>query len=80
MSYYGEIRRATKQADFIINEVLYIRNEDIDLSKVDFIESPRFECNFMKVFKKRLLLHIEGDKNISLDEIKNVVTYNKVSK
>jgi hypothetical protein len=77
MSYYQEINRATRQADYIINEVLYILGEEIDLAKLEFIEQPNFNCNFMKVFHQRLKLHQANDNSILYDEAKGVIKYKK---
>ena len=67
-NYYKEIQRATREADHIINEVLYIKEEVISLTNLELIQEPRFTCNFMKVFHKRLVLHMEGDKNIVMED------------
>ena len=66
--YYKEIQRATREADHIINEVLYIKEEMINLNSLELIQEPRFTCNFMKVFHKRLSLHMEGDKEIVMED------------
>lgn len=78
-NYYKEKQRALRQADFLINEILYIEKEWIDLRKVDLKHSGNFQCNFMKVFHERLALHMETDKNIHLDENEQVVMYKEDS-
>lgn len=67
-NYYKERNRAIRTADHLINEALYIKEEAIDLRLLELKVSPKFNCNFMKIFKERLDLHYEGDKRITEKE------------
>lgn len=70
MSYYKEINRAERYADYLINEILYINKQEIDLIKLELETSSKYACNFMKVFHKRLELHMKRDKRIYIEDNK----------
>lgn len=73
MSYYSEINRARKHADFIINEMLYVHVKEIDLKKLELKEEENFGCNFMKSFHKKLKLYMALDSRIVYDEKEGIV-------
>lgn len=75
--YYKEKMRAERYADYIINEILYVKETNIDLRSLELETSMKFACNFMKVFHKRMELYMEGDKRIFHDEKTRVIGIKK---